>query len=465
MYTAGFPRWGMLVMILGLAGAALPAPARAADTAALENLGRLLFDDVSLVNPGSKLQTSCTICHHAPTAEAPGRVFSDNMPRSVLPANQRDVAILTVRNTPALLDVAADSSYYYDGRYDSLQALVADKLTGPMLAWPSDDRARALEQIQALLVNDAGAGGEAPYSEQVKAALDLDVNSLTQEAALDAVSAAITAYIQSLKSTRTSAWDAFAGINRVNPGPAEGETVQTYAGRVIGRIENQTSRQLLKRPEAFSQLALDGFKIFFKTEGEGPIGNCVTCHTPPNFTDGRFHNTGIAGREYEKIHGAGSFAGLRLPAAADASRPVEDFLFIPSADNPNYVDLGHWNFVNLESSPQRLEGESDDAFLARMTGTFKTARLRNIQASAPYMHNGAYPTLEDAVREIVTLSQEAQAGSHPNLAPEYRAMRLTDEHVAPLVAFLEALQDRGRDGFRDMLINVAKPDFEELQSF
>lgn len=463
MYVSGFPRWGMLLMTLCFAAPAMPG--RAADSAALENLGRLLFDDVSLVNPGSKLQTSCTICHHAPSAERPERVFSDNMPRSVLPADQRDVALLTVRNTPSLLDVAADGAFYYDGRYDSLEALVADKLTGPMLGWPPEDHARALEQIQALLVNDAGTAEIPPYSAQFKTALDLDVGTLSPEAARDAVAGAITAYLRSLKSTRTSAWDAFAAINRVNPGPAEEETVALYAGRLIGRIENQTARQLLKRPEAFSQLALDGFKIFFKTEGEGPIGNCVSCHTPPTFGDGRFHNTGIAEREYEKLHGAGSFGRLSIPAAAEASRPVDDLLFIPSADNPGYADLGHWNFVKLETSPQRREGESEDDFLARMAATFKTARLRNLQASAPYMHNGAYATLEDAVREIVTLSQEARAGSHPNLAPEYRAMRLSEEHVAPLVAFLQALQDRGRDGFREMLINVAKPDFEELRNF
>jgi cytochrome c peroxidase len=99
-----------------------------------------------------------------------------------------------------------------------------------------------------------------------------------------------------------------------------------------------------------------------------------------------------------------------------------------------------------------------------MIGAFKTPRLRNISASAPYMHNGAYATLEDTVRQIVRLSVEAQAGSHPNIAEEYRAIKLTEEHVAPLVAFLEALRDQGKKGFREMMLDIAPLDYDELQS-
>lgn len=428
------------------------------------HLGRQLFRDVSLVNPGTRIQTSCATCHHMPSEENPDRIYSDNIIRSVVPAQTRDKPPLTLRNTPSLMDVATDSKFYYDGRYASLEALVADKLTGPMMGWDEKDRERVTEQIQALLVNDAGGGGEAPYREQFKEALDVDVESLNPDEALAATARVIATFVESLKSSGTAPWDAFAAINRVPPGPSEGEPVKLYAGRVIGRIENQTARRLLKRPEAFTQEALDGFKIFFKTEGPGPIGNCVVCHTPPSFSDSRFHNTGIARREYENVNGEGSFRRIEIPDAETAERPSPSFLSIPSMLDPQAVDLGHWNYVDLETSPQRKEGETEDEFLSRMAGTFKTPRLRNITPSAPYMHNGAYATLEDTVREIVKLSAKAQSGEYPNMAEEFRTMRLSEEHVAPLVAFLKALEDRGRDGFRQMMINIAKPDFEELES-
>lgn len=464
--NARFPRNRALILA-GSILLLLPAfsiRGEAPDESPEVSLGRQLFRDVSLVNPGSKLQTSCATCHHMPAEESPSRVYSDNIIRSVVPANQKDVALLTLRNTPSLLDVAADSTYfYYDGRYDSLEVLVEEKLTGPMMGWSKADRERVMEQIQALLINDTGAGNEAPYQEQYKQALDIDVETLSPEEALQATARVIATFVASLKSTGTSPWDAFAAINRVPAAPAEDEPVKLYAGRVIGRIENQTSRRLLKRPEAFSQEALDGFKIFFKTEGPGPIGNCVMCHTPPTFSDNRFHNTGIARREYENVNGEGTFGRINIPDA-EAERPVDSFLSIPTILDDQAVDLGHWNYVDLEKSPQRMEGETDDELLGRMAGAFKTPRLRNTTPSAPYMHNGAYATLEDTVREIVKLSGKAQSGEYPNMAEEFRTMRLSEEHIAPLVAFLKALEDQGRDGFREMLINIAKPDFEELQS-
>ncbi len=454
------------ISILGaIAWFFLPVVANAAEEpSAAVRLGEQLFQDVSLVNPGSRLQTSCATCHHAPSAEEPSLVFSDDIVRSVIPANQKDIGLLTLRNTPSLLDVSADDSYYYDGRYDSLVALITDKLTGPMLGWGDDDRPRVAEQIQALLINDTGNSEDPPYREQFKTALGIDVDAIEADEALEATSKMMATYLESLKSDRTSPWDAFAAINRLPPGPSEGEPIDLFAGRVIGRIENQTARWLLKRPEAFSQLALDGFKIFFKIEGEGAVGNCVVCHIPPTFSDGRFHNTGIAKREYENVNGAGSFARIQIPGAAEAKRPSESFLSIPTNLDPQAVDLGHWNYVDLENSDQRREGETEEAFLERMVGTFKTPRLRNLSSSAPYMHNGAYATLEDTVRQIVRMSAEAQAGTHPNIAEEYRAMRLSEEHVAPLVAFLEALRDQGKQGFREMMIDIAPLDYEELQS-
>jgi cytochrome c peroxidase len=450
----------LLFPLLALAAA---YPASAGEP--LEELGRELFRDVSLGNPGTKIQASCALCHIPPSPGDPSRIYSDVLPRSLLPGDQRDVAAVMLRNTPALPGAAEQPYFNFDGSYDSLEALIAAKLTGPELGWAEGDRERAKVQIHTVLINDAGAPPHAPYSEQFSETLGIDVDAVDADAALAATTQAIAAFVRALKPDMTSPWDAFAAINRVAPGPSEDEPIDLYAGRVRGRLENQAARQLLKRPEAFSQTALDGFKIFFKIEGEGPIGNCVTCHIPPSFSDGRFHNTGIAAREYEAIHGSGSFARLPVPPADRANRPDPRFLSIPNADDPEAADLGHWNYVDLKDSPQRLEGESDEDFLARMTATFRTPSLRNIGASAPYMHNGAYPTLEDAVREIVKLSHEARDGTRPGLAPEFAAMRLEEEHIAPLVAFLEALQDRGRDGFRQMLIDVVQPDFDELERY
>lgn len=430
-----------------------------------ENLGRELFSDVSIGNAATRIQASCASCHLPPNDVEPARVYADVLPRSVLPLQSPGGPVFASRNTPTLLDAGDQARFNHDGRYDSLEALISAKLAGPEMGWDEATRATMAEQVQALLVNDIGAGPEAPYRDQVKAAFGQDVESLTPDQAVDTVVRSLAAFVRGLKSSRTSPWDAFAAINRISAAPSADEPVALYAGRVIGRIENQTARQLLKTPAAFSQQALDGFKVFFKTEGEGPIGNCVSCHTPPLFRDGQFHNTGIAERGYLRVHGAGSLAALQIPPAPGAARPAPEFLAAPAADNPRLIDLGYWNYLDLATSPQRLEDEADEGFLVRMAGAFKTPGLRNLQGSAPYMHDGSQKTLTDAVSEIVAVSRDAQAGNLPNVSPEYSKMRLTEHEIAPLVAFLEALRDHGRDGFREMLVNITTPDFQELREY
>lgn len=452
---------GTLALIALLLAWSPSAPAQSPE----ENLGRELFSDVSIGNAATRIQASCASCHLAPNDLEPARVYADVLPRSVLPLQSPGGPVFAPRNTPTLLDAGDQPHFNHDGRYDSLEALIAAKLAGPEMGWDEATRTTMAEQVHALLINDMGAGPEAPYRDQVKAAYGQDVESLTPDQAVDIVVRSLAAFVRSLKSSRTSPWDAFAGINRIPAAPSSDEPIALYAGRVIGRIENQTARQLLKTPAAFSQQALDGFKVFFKTEGEGPIGNCVSCHTPPLFRDGKFHNTGIAERGYLRVHGAGSLAGLQIPRIADAVRPAPEFLAAPAADNPRLIDLGYWNYIDLSSSPQRAEGESDEGFLVRMAGSFKTPGLRNLQGSAPYMHDGSQKTLTDAVTEIITVSRDAQAGNLPNVSPEYLKMRLTENEIAPLVAFLEALQDHGREGFREMLVNITTPDFQELREY
>jgi len=93
----------------------------------------------------------------------------------------------------------------------------------------------------------------------------------------------------------------------------------------------------------------------------GGIGNCVACHAAPNFTDFRFHNTGVTQVEYDGIHGSGKFETLAIPGLAtrlahhDAYLPATPahpdasgrFRAIPQAGSPELTDLGLWNvFAN-----------------------------------------------------------------------------------------------------------------------
>lgn len=72
---------------------------------------------------------------------------------------------------------------------------------------------------------------------------------------------------------------------------------------------------------------------------------------------------------------------------------------------------------------------------------FKTPTLRNIELTAPYMHNGAFATLED-VMEFYDHGGGAGMGLDvPNQTLPPDRLNLTDEEEADIIAFLKALTD------------------------
>jgi len=115
-------------------------------------------------------------------------------------------------------------------------------------------------------------------------------------------------------------------------------------------------------------------------------GNCADCHMPPHFTDRRVVNIGL---ETEPVdQGLGARTGVP------------------------------WHM-----------------------GRFKTPSLRNVAATAPYMHDGRFATLEEVV-EHYSSGMRRSATLDPNLAKHPEAgIQLKPEEKADLVAFLRTLSD------------------------
>ncbi len=72
---------------------------------------------------------------------------------------------------------------------------------------------------------------------------------------------------------------------------------------------------------------------------------------------------------------------------------------------------------------------------------FKAPSLRGIAHSAPYMHNGAFQTLEQVVRFYNQGGGRGLGLNVPNQAPEVRPLHLSFQDEAAIVRFLEALSD------------------------
>jgi cytochrome c peroxidase len=125
---------------------------------------------------------------------------------------------------------------------------------------------------------------------------------------------------------------------------------------------------------------------------------CANCHFGPLLTDERYHNLKIS-----------SFG-----------EPAQD--------------LGRHD----------VSGAADDA------GRFRTPSLRHVASTAPYMHNGLFPTLEGVINlydrgggEVwARNATEASAPLYPfaaHLSPHIRRLDLSPDEKAALAAFLRAL--------------------------
>lgn len=137
-------------------------------------------------------------------------------------------------------------------------------------------------------------------------------------------------------------------------------------------------------------------------------GRCWQCHSGPNFTDGRFHNTGVSwGGKTLRVESPESRAG----------RSDDDELDSPDAAT-SPTDWGRF----------AVTGRDKDR------GAFKTPTLRGVSRTAPYMHDGSLQTLEEVVQFY-----NRGGTANPDLDERIRPLHLSEEDVRHLVAFLKAL--------------------------
>ena len=122
-----------------------------------------------------------------------------------------------------------------------------------------------------------------------------------------------------------------------------------------------------------------GFDIFFTEQGD-----CFHCHVDPLFTDNEFHNNGL-----------------------DMAPP--------------------------DSGLAAISGRRADL------GKFKTPSLRNIEYTAPYMHDGRFATLEEVVEHYNTGFVRNRL-TDPLLLIR-PSLELTPVQQTALIAFLKTLSD------------------------
>ncbi|MGH9755596.1 MAG: cytochrome-c peroxidase, partial [Blastocatellia bacterium] len=313
-------------------------------------------------------------------------------------------------------------------------------ISGRPMGWLPGEEAQAFEHARSVVLNDNGAE---VYRNQFKAAFNVDVENLGRDEVVELIARAVAGFIRTLNTRKDSPYDKFIEANRLESKPAPGEDGKAFARRLLAKINSLESKGAIKRAKGFNATAFKGLKIFLDTKA----GNCATCHTPPLFTNFSFHNKGVSQVDYDGVHGAGKFAELPVPGDAFARRQSAQFRENPSKEKPGEADLGFWNFVDLKTSPLRRTGESEEIFLRRMIATFKTPTLRNLAYTHPYFHNGSIQTLEETLEEIIRLSDMARAGRVRGGDEELAKIRIRRADTAPLVAFLNSLNEDLKRGY------------------
>lgn len=173
-------------------------------------------------------------------------------------------------------------------------------------------------------------------------------------------------------------------------------------------------RSLAAQPSPFERYQYQGETNALSAEAQYGLAlftgraQCASCHRigPQRapLTDGQFHAVGVG---IERI-------ADRLPAlTARINSRNPDALGLVVVNDREAAELGRY----------LVTGNPKDI------GKFKTPSLRQVAQTAPYMHDGSVPTLAAAIQHGLYY-QSAQSG---------RALALSADERAALVAFLKAL--------------------------
>ena len=153
------------------------------------------------------------------------------------------------------------------------------------------------------------------------------------------------------------------------------EAIAAYERTIIS-TNSAFDKFVLGETKAMDESAQTGMKLF---KGKA---RCILCHNGPNFTDNHFHNLGV-----------------------------------PQV-GPMAEDLGRF-YVTQHAHDK---------------GAFKTPTLRSISETAPYMHDGAFKTLEEVIDFF-----DKGGNPNPHLSPLMKPLGLSDQEKTDLIAFLKAL--------------------------
>lgn len=378
-----------------------PVPAQ---PQALVDLGQsLMFDKVLSGNR----DVACATCHHPSLHETDGLSLAIGTggtglgsSRTLGPGRQ-----FVRRNAPSLLNDGLGLFYlFWDGRIARFLSGVNGGISVP------GDAPNILSAQAMLPVLDRREMRGDPGDHDVFGA----PNELAQIADSDS-----TAVWRALMQRLLAIPEYVAKFNRAFPGTPTSalrfeqaaEALAAFQTAALSKTDSPFDRYLAHDDAALTLQAKRGAQLFFGK------AQCVTCHNGP-------------------LLGGSGFANAGVPQVGPGSPES------PPLDRGR-GDLPEFNFYQF---------------------AFRVPALRNVELTAPYMHDGAFPTLEAVVRHYNDVPGELVRYDVSQLAPALRdsyhgdaatvdsvlqsldgrlrtPLNLTEQEMSDLVAFLKSLTD------------------------
>ncbi len=191
-----------------------------------------------------------------------------------------------------------------------------------------------------------------------------------------------------------------------NPTPLRiSQALATFL-RTLVFDDSPLDRYMAGRLDALDDAQKRGLALFLGK------ANCMACHRGPTLTDNQFHNLGVA--DNHVVNNPAAMATVRFDA--------------------HQSGIKDWAELKGDPGRELVTKETGDR------GRFRTPGLRNVEQSAPYMHNGALANLEDVVAFY-----NRGGGDNPGKSRLLQPLNLSDEEQQDLVIFLKALTGHQRN--------------------
>lgn len=370
-------------------------------------LGQVLFFDKIL---SGNRNISCATCH------SPALGTGDGLPLSIgeggvgagpdrsAPLDEDGNPIFIARHAPVAFGMGGLSNMFWDGKVEQNDDGSIDTPAG-------DDFLPGVE-------NAAAAQSMFPVTSRAEMRGQPGDNELAdiEDGDFRSIWAGLMARLLAIDEYRTLFAEAY-------PDVPESDLTFAHAGNAIAAFEidrwtlNDTpfDDYLGGDNDALTDAQKRGAAMFF-----GKFVNCSHCHSGPLLTDGEFHNIGVP-----EIG----------PGKGDGENGTSDF------------------------GRERVTGNPEDRF------RFRTPPLRNCAVSGPWMHTGAFDTLEAIVEHYDNPEQSLRQYDGSHLPSELQEQIRTDQ-IENIVATLDqemmghrsGLGRLSEGGFLDLVIGGVAPD-------